>query len=224
MLLDDIPGLSRAVARAKGIEDRWRELAFLPVGEEICGVPVRQLTLRHLRILLSIHSPFLHGKTPTLFDIERFLWVVSPRFNIRGLGKVDFARSIEHLSYARVCRAINRYIDRALLDRPATTGSGTPIAVSFDAYLVDRIARTYGWSDEQILDAPLARLYQYLRLIQLKDNPRTPQISRLSDRVRQRKINAQLAKMSHVNGASGAAATCTVKPARVAGEEAGADE
>ncbi len=195
MLLDDIPGLTRAVARAKAIEENWRERAFLPVGEDICGLEVRQLTLRHLRILFSIRSPFLVGRTPTLHDIERFLWIVSPQFNTRSLGKGDFARSIAHLCYPRVCRAINRYLDRALLDRPASSSGGTPIAVSIDAFMVDLIASTYHWPEEKILDAPVARLYQYIRLIRIAKNPKTPQISRLSDRVRQRKVTAHMAKL-----------------------------
>jgi len=40
------------------------------------------------------------------------------------------------------------------------------------AYFVHQFASAYGWSEDQILNKPIARLYQLLRQMQMERNPR----------------------------------------------------
>lgn len=180
---------ARAIAKARRIESGLRDMAFLPVLEEIAGVPVKQLTLRHLLILLAVRSPFLFGAFRGPEDVALFLWVVSPQYNRRNLGRGDFLQSIAALPYATTTRAIERYIDRSLMDRPPTVSSARPvIGASFVASLVTRIAEAFGWDDEVILDKPIARLYQYLGVLRAESNPKAPQFHPFSDRIRGRML------------------------------------
>jgi hypothetical protein len=191
MLLDEIPGLKRALTRARGIENSLRDAAFLPVLEEIDGLPVRQLTLRHLLILSAIHSPFLEGgEEPTAEDVAAFLWVVSIDYNPKGHGRAEFLGKIGAREKGlRFWRAINRYLDRALMDRPPIKQTGKVGAgISMATSIIDELAGTYGWDDESILDKPVARIFQYIKLRVLARNPNAPKFSRLTDRVKRRGV------------------------------------
>ena len=85
-----------------------------------------------------------------------------------------FVASIAHLPFERAVRAISRYLDRMLIDKPVSTENGNFAApdTSFAAGIIHALASEYGWSQDDVLDVPMPRLFQYLRLIQREHNPK----------------------------------------------------
>src|SRR5436189_6225397 len=154
--------LDRNLARAKRFEDRLRDTPFLPVGEKVNGVEVKQFTLRHLILLLRLRSPFLCGGKIRIEDVGTFMWVINPHFSIEnppikaawGYRKylewkaLNVPTSREVFLTQLVCyprwgffyRGIRRYIKRAFHDSPPETDGGTTVAASFAAGLVHKIA------------------------------------------------------------------------------------
>lgn len=203
--------LPRAIGRAKRIEDKLRDVAFLSVREEINGVEVNQLTLRHLTILFYIQSPFLFGGIRKIEDVGTFLWIVSPHYcvhdkpvpltrrerffywlhrkHVPTMREAFLSQLVCHPKWQLFYRAIDRYLDRALMDKPPMTSGGTRMATSFAAGIIDRIAAAYGWRDEAILDTPMSRIYQLMKWIEVRGNPKTPQFNPLRDRITQRYLD-----------------------------------
>jgi hypothetical protein len=199
----------RALARAKRIEDSLRETAFLPVPEQINGVTVRQFTLRHLTILTKIRSPFLVGGAVTGEDIGTFLWVVSPQYSqerevfipenrfrrwwmkLRGIQpptvrQVFMAELVMHPRWQLFYRGIERYLGRVFMDKPPEVGGGKLVASSYAAGLIHQVARAYNWTPDQIMDTPLAAIFQLLKWSAVEANPSTPQFNPLQDRIKAR--------------------------------------
>lgn len=184
MILENIPGYREAVAAAIEEEDSLREFAFTGWPEEICGVSVSQFTLRHLLHLFQIKSPFFYGGDPGPEDVALFLWIVSPQFRLGGdSARGEFYESIAGLGFSAAEQEIRSYIDRAQFDRPSGGGGATPIA-SFFASVIHTLASEYGWSVSEIMDLPLAAIYQLTRLIAREHNPRRPFPNRISDRAK----------------------------------------
>lgn len=193
MELHEYPGMKRALNRARQIEDYLRDIPFLTVDEEIAGLPARQLTARMALVLMSVRDPFMCGGPRRPEDVARFLWIVSPDYS------TDTAKRDKFLSdtlpvilpkFRRFYRAIDRYLDRALVDKPAPS-NGEPLPVSFAAWLVHEMGSSHGWTASETLDQPLACIYQYQKLITLTNSPRKGVdkailFSRYSDRVKRR--------------------------------------
>jgi hypothetical protein len=212
MILSDYPGYERGLARLRRVEDVLRAFAMTRQLERINGIHVRQLTPRHLDLLLLIGSPFLispaRRRAFRVFaqpeDVAQFLWIVSPDNPLDGSRPPEnfFAnlRPDEPDYFRQFYRAIDRYYDRAMLDRPAAPLGGRAVATSLSASMVNRIASAFSWKDEifdrkgrpipfaGILDMPVARLYQYWRWIITDRNPQTPLFSRFQDAFKSRVI------------------------------------
>lgn len=198
MLLDEIPGLKEARTAALAREETLREIPFLPANLDICGVEVRQFTPRHFILLNAAGSPFLGAGEIAIEHVAQFLWVISPQFCTDPFARDLFLANVQ-LSFetddddklATLIAAIDRYLEDALIDRPSGAGSETPLT-HFAAAIVDEIASEYGWDDEVILEKPFARLFQYLRRIERRRDPRTPRFNRLSDGAERAAVKAWL--------------------------------
>lgn len=206
MLLSEYPGYTRGLERYRRAEELLRGFAMTPLPERINGIEVRQLTPRHLNLIFLARSPFLisprrrrhFGVAVHAEDVALFLWIVSLANPLDGSRAPEnfFAnlRPDEPEYFRCFYRAIDRYYDRAMLDRPAGAAGGRVVAAAISASIVHRIASAYGWPDEVldrkgrpvalkgILDMPIARLYQYWRWIAVDKNPKTALFSRLQDR------------------------------------------
>lgn len=200
--------LNRALARAKRIEEKLRERAFLPVGEEINGVDVKQFTLRKLTILFQFRSPFLYGGIREIEDVGQFLWIVSPHYSteaqeiplpwwrrrwarwrghrIPTVREAYMAQVVMHPNWHLFYRAIDRYIERAFMDTPPSSSGGKSIGACYAAAMIHRIACTYHWEMDKILDTPVAALFQLLKWIEVMHNPNVPQFNPLQDRIKAR--------------------------------------
>lgn len=177
--------LHRALSRAKRIEDSLRERAFLPVTENINGVTVKQLTLRHFIILLQLKSPFVSGGPRRIEDVGQFLWVVSPQYDAddpEGLERY-VSELVFHPTFHLFYRAIDYYIFYAFMDRPPKVEGGKLITASYAASMIHRVAKIYRESRETILDTPLSALFQFIKWIDAEQTPNAPQFTPLQSRV-----------------------------------------
>ena len=181
-LRDIIPGLRDAVER----EEFHRNTAFLGVTELICGVEVKPLTLAHLCRLQCVGSPFLCGGVPTLADVDAFLWAVSPEYNPKSRVQRFFFECRLWMTYDAAIKGIQGYLDEAFLDGPSGGSAGySPSYWSGFASIVGALASEFHWSEQQIMDMPLKRVCQYLRIAQKRNNPKASFSNRISFKVRE---------------------------------------
>ena len=191
--LDQIPGFREAMAAAQAQEDAQRDIAFLELCADLCGEPVRPLTLRMLLWLFTAGSPFVSGGSVGPEHVAQFLWIASPSFApFDTAARAAFvARVAETVPFEPAVEAIDQLIDAALMDRPARSGRpATASITSFAAGLVDEFASEYGWTRGEILDCPVAILYQQLRRIDRRHNPKALFFNRITDRVRRELVAA----------------------------------
>ena len=192
MELEDIPGY----AQAQAWEASTRSAAFLDVAHSVCGVGVLPLTLGKLGVLIAAQNPFLCGGVVTEKAVTDLLWTASPYFR---LGDVDaygaFCRTFADLpgfhDLAASRHEIEEFLDVMFLDAPAGRSGPPKVPVtSSEAVFVDLFAEEYGWSDEKIMGLALPKLYQLLRRITLRRDPKAIFINRAVDRVRGDHIRA----------------------------------
>lgn len=160
MLLSEYPGYERGRARMRRVEDVLRAFAMTRLPERVNGLDVRQLTPRMLDLLVLTNSIFLVPKATRLAfkvaalaeEVAQFLWIVSLENPLDGskppAGFFASLRPDEPEYFQRFYRAIDRYMDRALLDRPAGAVGGRIVSTSFSVAIVHRIAAAYGWPAE----------------------------------------------------------------------------
>ncbi len=172
----EIPGYADALAK----ESQLRDLTFLNYPLPLCGVKVRQFTPRHLILLEHCDNAFICGRAPDLEDILVFMWIVSTDYCLDQTARDAWLKSwMKNAADLKVVPAIKEYLDAAFYDSPAMGGGvhGKSYTASI-AVVVDIIAVEYGWDDESILEKPLARIFQYLRRIERRKNPKAIQFNR----------------------------------------------
>lgn len=167
----EIPGWREAVERENAVRDE----SFLGLTETLCGIEVLPLSAYHFLILEAVHSPFVCGGVPNEVDIARFLWIVSPQFRpttTRADRKLrdKFIRRLSNLDWEQSVKAITTYTEDAFQDSPGSRGGSQASYWSWIAGLVDFIASAYGWTERDIIDIPLKRAFQYVRLIKSRES------------------------------------------------------
>jgi hypothetical protein len=181
-LLDptSIPGYADACAQ----EQANRDLSFLPWPLPLCGLVVSQFTLRHLILLGECGNAFtVDGKTIEPEDVAGFLWFVSPDYSPGPKARDRFVKKIrDRVVFLDAVQEINAYLDAALQDAPATSQRGGKVYFSAAASFVDLFAAEYGWSVDVVLNTPIAALFQLLRCIQRRHDPRAIMFNR-SDQI-----------------------------------------
>lgn len=169
-----------------------RECAFVPIDLDIDGIPVKQFTMMHRILLDFCNSPFIKEQDDLdKQHIWEFLWIVSTEFVMNNPNKkkefiesnLKFRSTVE--AYTRLITGIFEYLKSAFLDsveyeRQLTKDEELLAAVSdrsnfvvkeesattsWIAEYISIIASAYGWTDEYILNLPLARVLQYIRCI-----------------------------------------------------------
>ena len=172
----EIPGYTAAVLR----ERELRDLAFLNLPLPLCGIVVRQFTARHLILLGAMENAFVTRRgVPTITDVFQFLWVVSPEYGVDPDQRGAFwKRLATKLNGTQPLPAIMKYLDDAFYDAPLGTPTPQKLFTSSVAGIVDTLASEYGWTDDLILEMPLARVFQYLRRIRQRTNPQAPMFNR----------------------------------------------
>lgn len=163
------PGYAEAVKH----ENDVRDAAVLNLNALICGVEIRQMTLRHWLILDGIESPFLNGALPDpdKKDIEKFLWVLSPHFTPRwSFAKAQLVRRARKLPYGEAVVSIRSFVEDTFQDSPPSEGDDKWRApeASFGANVICSLALRFHWSRDAILDLPLKESFQHLKLIRMR--------------------------------------------------------
>jgi hypothetical protein len=170
--------LDRKWKQAVYKESSIREAAFLPITLEISKIEVKQFAPIHYMYLDFFGSPFLNGKEPTGNDLITFLWVVSPDFkpldaDARATFEKKCIESIE--DFYDACKEVYEYLHDSSIDMPQESkphsGPLQPPKAPYVALIanyIDVIAHQYGWRDEDIIQMPFARIYQYLRAIEAR--------------------------------------------------------
>lgn len=176
-----IPGLAEAVAQ----ETRRRVDSFTPAPSTVCGVTLEPLTPNKLAVLESINCPILGGvEFPEPEDIAVFLWFCSDEFTVNDRKRERFTRRIARIDYYEALTGIQNWLADQFEDAPPSSGRESVSYVSWIAALVDAIASEYGWSEEDILNIPFKRLTQYIRAIQLRNNPKAILFNAKSDKIK----------------------------------------
>lgn len=166
---DQIPGFKEAVNR----EQVNRELAFLPAPMPILGVPIRHFNARHHMLLAGCGNRFICGGIPRPEDVAMFLWFLSPDYRTEpGYREPFVEKKIKDLDYREAVLAILKYLDAVFQDWGSGGGGNEKQFTAPIAAFIDVLAFEYGWTDEAILEMPLARVFQFLRRIQMRKNPR----------------------------------------------------
>ena len=174
-LCDQIPGLREAIER----EQHIRDTSFLELPESVCGFDLQPLTLRHILTLGSIGSPFMRGGHPMPHDVGAFMCVVGgwhgfKRWrNLRKIGRISFRESVGQ---------VDAFVSESFQDAPGGIEADSTSYYSFAASLVDLFGREYGWTEREILDAPVKRLFQYVKAIARRNGETT--LFNPSDKVR----------------------------------------
>lgn len=163
-----IPGYREACEH----EQANRELAFLDLPIPLCGVIVRQFSLKHLILLGNVGNGFITPcGLPQPEDIAQFLWVVNKDYSLDAEARTKFVEGLKEKKYGACLAEINEYLALAFQDAPQGERGGKQYTAGC-ASLVDIMAHEYSWPDEAIMEKPIARLFQYLRLIQKRNNPK----------------------------------------------------
>lgn len=183
-LENQVPGLREALDR----EASTRDESFLDLPRLICGFEALPLTPRHLLLLNGVSSPFICGGVPLPEDVALYLWILSPQFlagqSFRARWRRSrFLRRARSIEYIPAVEAIRDHLDDAFMDAPSGEGGTAQPVACLTASLVDLFASEYGWPQSETLSTPLARLWQYRRLITRRDNPKAVLVNRYSARV-----------------------------------------
>lgn len=164
-----VPGYVDAVKR----ENDVRDAAMLNLNTRICGVEIKQMTLRHWIILDGIDSPLICGINPEPVDVIKFLWVLSPEFRIKSpLRQFLFSRRHQKVKYGDAVVAIRKFVEETFQDRPPNSGDDkwTPPQASFAASIIYSIASKFHWTRESILDMPIKEIFQHMKLIRMSSD------------------------------------------------------
>lgn len=194
MLLKNIPGLEKKVAAAARLEAELRELPFLGVNLDICGIEVKQFAPRHFLYLDTARIPFMTPAALMADQAAMFLWVISPGFNPAGAGRKEFLGRIASLNFGHLKTELTQYVEQAMMDAPKGQGDGRAASTSFYAYVIDAlVAGGYQWPRDVIMDTPFAEIFQYLRRIASRKGD-AALANPLSDKARREAVNAYAAR------------------------------
>jgi len=174
-----IPGYDEAVEAEESI----RLASFFEVPRTLLGFDVRPLTVRDVMLLDFAKSPFMHGGAVTPVDIAIALWILSVD-RTQGKSRRRFVRRCRSVRYGEAVAAIGAYLEDELLDSPGGGGGKEARPQSWVADIVHLFASTYGWTEPQILDLPMARANQYIRAIRASKDSQALFINPRSDRVK----------------------------------------
>lgn len=171
MLFDPakVPGYLDAVEREKLV----RNVSFLPITLFVEGFELCQMTLNHWLLLYIARSPMVFGGIPRPDQAAQFLWVMNPDYNPEGRGKRALLRRCRKVfrnpsKAQRLVAEINRYMHETMLDLDRSSGAADETSYFADpCYLVGMLCFHFGWSEDAVMRMPLARIFQYKKVIKL---------------------------------------------------------
>lgn len=206
LVLNRIPGLTAALAKARLHQSRMRENAWKNLPREILGVSVRMMTVRDYVILDHFGSPFLYRLAPQMCDLTFLCWCLSPECGRWNEQRSQFGRTVAAFLFSRrvkkrfqadlpvnhagkICfqaavKAAFEYIEEMFLDAPPSVRNGTESGLCYLASWFDLIQGEHHLEDEQIWTMPLAQLFQRVAAIRQRKGEKVPMFSRAEDRIK----------------------------------------
>lgn len=177
----EIPGYADALRR----EDRLRRKAWVNPHGTICGVTVRPLTWRDVESLTEMRNGFF---CPWKFETDNeylghcaqlVWWLSDCRKPMQGdtrFGSIMVAaqrtRLIRHLGQfpRQLSDEVLAFVRDTFADGPKGGGNSSTGAIAGGpAYIADALAAGgYRMTLDEMLDLPLVRLFQILRLIRVR--------------------------------------------------------
>lgn len=172
-----IPGL----AKAENDFQAEQELDLLGVELPIAGLEILPFTSRmFLELEFAGNECLGRARHPSPVALEQFLWRVSASFRrdggdveARGSPRRAVVYAVGTSPYLETVDAVHAYLWRAwwLMPQPGTRplkkgerrppkSSGTWLSAMLDA-----VAHEYGWTEDEVLDCPFRRLWQYMHRI-----------------------------------------------------------
>jgi len=140
-----------------------RDGAFLPVAETVAGFLVVPMSLRQFLVLRALRSPCLEYDQPvSLADAAGFLWLLNPDYSLKPRKRRKFLRVCRWIDLEYTVNAIREYVRETFQDRPPRQDGNSKQFFSDGCSICAMLAREYGWPEDDILDLPLKRLFQYL--------------------------------------------------------------
>ncbi len=161
--------------------------AFTGLEPAICGVIlVNPFTPQMFVELDGCGNAFFGDELPGVADVAAFLWRISPVYK-RGdnEARLIFFGLINNLPYEQCAVELYQYLKRSWAGMPQgkSTARGQQSAGTWISRIVHILASKYGWSEEEILNKPFRRLWQYInRIIEEADEhyiERCPEAQRL---------------------------------------------
>ena len=136
---------------------------------EIGGFEILPLTLYRFNLLKFSGNSFILGGPIDETDITQFLFLLRKN---QALALKDIALRVVG-NEPELTAQILDFIDCAFLDAQESGGEGQGGVAwtSFEYQAVHLLATSYGWAEQDILDMPLNRVFQYINLIQKENNP-----------------------------------------------------
>lgn len=197
LVYDNVP----LIKAARLQEARNRESAFKGTLFDICGLKVRQMTVRDFLILDVLHSPLITNQgTPSLSDLAQFLWIISPEIELWNnetgwrFDWLPFVRRICAYRHGRRIRKLNaydatvaayRYVSAMFQDAPAGSAQKGESYITFLAGWCDTLRSEYKCTEDEIFAMPLPKLFGYLRAMELRKNPEPRLVNRSAIEIRQ---------------------------------------
>ena len=175
-----------AVGEALAREKNARDASWADVRPCIGGREFLPLTIRHYLALDAVDSPFIRGGgMPTPEQLCQFLWVIAPEFSTDSGAMLNFAKAIGGLPFEATVKECFELVEVTFMDSPQGDGSTSgPSFVSWVASIVDALGSEYGWMPRDIIDMPLRQVFQLLRAIRRRHDPKAMLFNTMSDRAR----------------------------------------
>jgi hypothetical protein len=184
-LYDLIPGLKEA-------EDQYRAdsyEAFAKLEAPICGrVEILPFTPQMFIELDGCDNAVFKKKDEGVpaADLMIFLWRTSPNYCRDAELRRLFLVSLADLEYKQAVNEVLSYLQRTWKGMPlwrSSHGKG-PSLGQWPSRLVHMFGKNYGWSEEQTLNTPFRRLWQYANRILESDDPKYSEMSRDAQKIR----------------------------------------
>ena len=127
--------------------------------------------------------------------VAQFLWALHPKFSFTNTIERDaFIEACGAVEYASAVEEIKAFVEDCFMDSPQPSGTKSESYNSWLASMVDALAREYGWTQPEVLNLPMASLFQYIRLIERRNGKKGPQFNRLTDSAKNQWLEQMNAK------------------------------
>lgn len=160
---------------------RELDAALFDVPFEICGVPVRPMTVSdYLVLVVSGNAHLTAAEVPQDPDGElqfwttqchALLWLLSPEHRPDRVARDAFvAKLVGKSPFGEMMSGISEYLSETFSAAPRAAanksdGAPDPVGCSFLIHWQHRIASAYGWSRAEFRALPLKELFQILRVL-----------------------------------------------------------